>query len=102
MKTFLTSSLVAAAMLASVPATAQEQVCGEREIIVHQLENKHGEFRRSVGLQDNMVVVEVFASEHGTWTILFTKPTGISCFMAVGRSWETELAARSTTQGTAL
>ena len=76
--------------LLAAPALAQEQVCGERKVIVDQLENKHGEFRRSVGLQDNMIVVEVFASNHGTWTILFTKPTGISCFMAVGKSWETE------------
>ena len=48
-----------------MPALAQEQVCGQREIIGQQLETRHGEFRQSVGLQDNMIVVEVFASVSG-------------------------------------
>lgn len=102
MKTVLTLGLVAAATLCAVPASAQEQVCGEREIIVKQLETNHGEFRRSVGLQDNSVMVEVFASDEGNWTILFTKPSGISCFMAVGRAWENELAVQTVLPGTAL
>jgi hypothetical protein len=84
------------------PAFAQEQICGERDIIVSQLETKHGEFRRSVGLQDNSIVVEVFASDHGTWTILFTKPTGISCFMAVGKAWENDEPRDDVGVGTSL
>lgn len=102
MKTVLTSGTIAAALLFGAPAFAQTQVCGARDVIVNQLENKHGEFRRSIGLQDNMIVVEVFASVKGTWTILFTKPTGESCFVAVGRAWEEDLPIKRSAQGTAL
>ncbi|MEM6409019.1 MAG: hypothetical protein AAF700_11455 [Pseudomonadota bacterium] len=102
MKTHFFLSICTAASLSALPAIAQDQVCGQRAEIVDQLENKHGEFRRSAGLQDNMVLVEVFASDAGTWTILFTKPTGISCFMAVGRSWEEGLTKQGASAGTAL
>ena len=96
------SFAVASLVLAAAPAFAQEQVCGERGRIVQELETKHGEFRRSAGLQDNMIMVEVFASEHGTWTILFTKPTGISCFMAVGQSWHDQAPTVLPPEGTPL
>ena len=92
MKKLILGILMGGGLIAT-GASAQEQVCGERNMIVHQLETKHGEFRQSAGLQDNMIVVEVFASEQGTWTILFTKPTGISCFMAVGKAWADDLSS---------
>ena len=88
MRGVLVSGLLALMVLSPLSAMGQEQICGPRKAIVDELQTQHGEFRRSVGLQDNMVVVEVFASDAGTWTILFTKPTGISCFVAVGRAWE--------------
>ncbi|MCY4181073.1 MAG: hypothetical protein OXC60_03665 [Litoreibacter sp.] len=102
MKVKTAFAAVAATIFPPLPVLAQEQVCGERAVIVNQLENKHGEFRRSAGLQDNMVLVEVFASDAGTWTILFTKPTGLSCFMAVGRSWEDDLMKQGSSAGKAL
>ena len=94
----LALGIMATMGLMAFPATAQEQVCGERAVIVKQLETNHGEVRRSGGLQDNMVLVEVFASDQGSWTILYTKPSGISCFMAVGKSWEAETPKRSGTR----
>jgi hypothetical protein len=73
------------------PASAQNQVCAKRDRIVKQLETVHGETRRSAGLQNNSSVVEVFASEKGSWTIFVTMPTGVSCLIAVGEAWETDL-----------
>ena len=35
-------------------------------------------------------LVEVFASNNGTsWTIVVTRPDGLSCIVAVGEDWET-------------
>lgn len=102
MKTTLVLGIIAAMGLSATAASAQQQICGERKLIVQQLANKHGEFRRSVGLQENSVIVEVFASDRGTWTILFTKPTGISCFMAVGKSWENDTVTADQAPGTAI
>ncbi|MEM6941290.1 MAG: hypothetical protein AAF943_17615 [Pseudomonadota bacterium] len=95
-------ALFAATLVISAPAFASSQICGQRDAIVEQLEKKHGEYRRSIGLQSNMVVVEVFASEKGNWTILFTKPSGEACFVAVGEDWEDRLPVKKRVPGTSL
>ena len=41
-----------------------------------------------MGVASNGAVVEVFASAHGSWTIIMTYPTGMSCMMAAGDNWE--------------
>lgn len=82
------ASLVAVIFLSN-PALAQGTNCGVRQAIVDQLTNKYGESRQNVGLNENNSLVEIFAStETGTWTILVTMPTGMSCMVAAGRSWE--------------
>jgi hypothetical protein len=43
-----------------------------------------------MGLGANNAVVEVFASEEtGTWTITVTMPSGLTCLVASGQSFET-------------
>lgn len=80
---------VAAASLMGGAASAENTSCGEREMIVERLASKYGETRQSAGLNQNNGMVEVFASEEtGTWTILVTMPTGVSCLMAAGRDWQ--------------
>jgi len=63
--------------------------CGTRENVVTRLAEGFGETRQSVGIGANNAVVEVFASdETGSWTIIFTMPTGMSCLVASGQSFE--------------
>ncbi len=70
-------------------AQAQGASCANRDTIVERLSSKYGETRQSAGLNQNNGMVEVFASsETGTWTILVTMPTGVSCLMAAGRAWQ--------------
>lgn len=71
------------------PVLAQGTNCGDRQAIVDQLTNKYGESRQNVGLNENNSLVEIFASAAtGTWTILVTMPTGMSCMVAAGQSWQ--------------
>jgi len=66
-------------------------VCAERASLVSQLETRHGEVRRSVGLQQDSGVIETYANvETGTWTIIITLPTGLSCLVAVCENWREE------------
>ena len=82
------ASLLALIFL-NCPALAQGTNCGERQAIVDQLTNKYGESRQNVGLNANNSLVEIFASAAtGTWTILVTMPTGMSCLVAAGQSWQ--------------
>jgi len=81
----------AAAFIAmTTQASAQTRPhCGPRQMVVTRLADKYGETRQSVGIGSNNEMVEVFASdETGSWTILVTMPTGQSCLVASGQSFE--------------
>jgi hypothetical protein len=60
---------------------------------VRKLEERFGETLRSVGLQQDENLVEVYSSERtGTWTILMTRPDGMTCLLASGQLWEQDAA----------
>ncbi len=76
-------------LLATEGAHAQQPSCAERTAVVDRLQQQYGETRQSIGLGQNNAVVEMFASSAtGTWTILVTLPSGMSCLVASGESWE--------------
>jgi hypothetical protein len=95
----LLSLAALAVMAASAGAPAEAQmVCGERAAIVAQLERKYGETRRSIGLQQDRAVVEVYASDKtGSWTILLTDTAGKTCLIAAGEAFEALQAAEDGT-----
>ena len=70
------------------PAIAQ-QVCGERDRFTNKLENTYAERPIAMGLTEKGAVLEVFASQRGSWTFLITLPSGLTCVVASGQSWET-------------
>ena len=95
MPRILPASVLAATLSLAGVALAQEAPTGNRlpctsyDELAHQLGDRYKEAPVSAGLQANGNVLQVFASaETGTWTILSTAPTGLSCVMAVGKSWE--------------
>ena len=71
----------------TVPASAQT-VCGERVEIVNRLTDGYEEQQTSAGIARNGSLVEIFSSETGSWTIIFTVPGGQTCLMAVGENWQ--------------
>lgn len=83
-------SVSSALALAALPARGDGlQHCGPRQAIIDRLSDRFGETRQSVGLAGNNTVVETFASaETGTWTIIVTRPNGLTCLVASGQSFE--------------
>ena len=77
------------AIAVGAPVLAQQGNCAPREIVVQRLAEGYGETRRSIGLGANNAVVEVFASETGSWTITVTFPNGSTCLVASGQAFET-------------
>jgi len=73
----------------AAPSIAQAQsVCGKRESMISSLKQKFGESERGMGLSGAEAVIEIWSSdETGTWTIVMTRPNGITCVMAAGESW---------------
>ena len=86
--------LRAAVMLSGLVMTPaaeaeQRQTCAARDTVVQKLHDRFGEVLRSLGLHQSDGIVEVYSSEAtGTWTILMTRPDGMSCLIAAGQLWE--------------
>ena len=90
----LVRAATALTLLAVTPSARRRgsQACAERSRVVQKLADKFGETLRSLGLHRDDGVVEVYSSEEtGTWTILMTRPDGMSCLLAAGQRWEQDV-----------
>lgn len=88
MSQFTFSTLAAILLLAfSAPAQAQS-VCGPRAEIIKVLGNKYQEMPKAFGIAGQRNLAELFVSKSGSWTMLMTKPEGVTCILATGQSWE--------------
>ncbi len=93
MKTCIIGLTALATLALPLSAQAQGRACGERTAIIERLESGYGETRTAAGLSTQSGMIEIFASEEtGTWTIIMTMPTGQSCLMAAGNSWDSDPA----------
>lgn len=71
------------------PAQSRRQIaCSERDIVVGQLAEHYGETRRGIGLAANNTVMEIYASDSGSWTITITLASGQTCLVASGEAYE--------------
>lgn len=62
--------------------------CAAHDVIVERLGETYQETRKSLGLSADGSVVEIFASDAGTWTIVVTDVNGQSCLAAAGEAWQ--------------
>lgn len=78
------------ASLSNAPAQGGEKyLCDQRTSVVGELSQSFKEKPVAVGLQGNGTLLEVFASKDtGSWSILLTLPSGVSCLTLVGDSFE--------------
>ncbi len=83
-------TLLALALLLGVRAPASAQsVCTTHAEVTKQLESRHSESPVGIGLASTGQVLEVFTTGDGSsWTIVMTRPDGMSCLVASGDSWE--------------
>ena len=70
----------------------QADICGPRADVVAQLGGQFAESQKAIGLLGEEAVMEVFVSEHGSWTILTTDVQGVSCLVAAGEGWDDTIA----------
>ena len=84
-------SLAAAGALLIMASTASAQVvCKDRTTFLRHLGASYLEAPVAMGLANNGSVIEVLSSQGGgTWTIIVTKPSGLSCIVASGEAWDT-------------
>lgn len=68
---------------------AQPSNCGPHADLVKALSDKFGETPSATALTDAGGLLEVLAADDGsTWTILLSRPDGLSCVVAAGENWQ--------------
>ncbi len=76
-------------------STSEAAKCGSRDLIVKQLNTKFSETLQSRGLISDKLLMELFASKKGSWSILFTSPQGHTCVIATGRMWLDQIKSKN-------
>jgi hypothetical protein len=69
---------------AAGPAVAEGPVCAKREQYVAFLKRDRNETQDRVELISERTLLELFVSPAGTWTVLTTTTTGLSCLARSG------------------
>ncbi len=85
---------------AAAPAKANgimQVPCAKREDLIKLLGAKYSEKVANTGVTAVGHLVEVFVSDKGTWTVVSSQPTGISCILAAGSSWEGQIIGKNLT-----
>jgi len=94
LRTICAATVAALVLFAAsyTPAHSQSQPpCAKAAKLRASLTQTYAEVPVAAGVGDTGVLVEVFASREGSFTIVVTHPTGISCLLATGRDFMTML-----------
>ena len=84
----LMTAMVFAVFAMSGIAQAKANQCAARTDMVKALGKKFHENQAARGLVNPNVVLEIFISDQGTWTILATDTHGQSCVITAGEGWD--------------
>ncbi|MEO1017295.1 MAG: hypothetical protein AAFY56_06335 [Pseudomonadota bacterium] len=91
----MVAGFVTAGLVGVSPASAEEQQsvgglpCHAYGELADQLDQKYRETPVSMGIQSNGNLLQVFSSaDSDTWTILSIAPSGRTCVIAAGKTWE--------------
>ena len=71
------------------PAVAGAEPCGKRVDFIEYLRAAYDESPVTRGYTADGKVIEILASETGTWTAIVTAPSGETCGVAAGEGWST-------------
>jgi len=82
--------LAATTLIVTLTATAASAVgpCASRSDIIAALKNNFGEVEVGRGLSNRGHLVELFVSPEGSWTMLLSRPDGLSCLGDAGPVWD--------------
>ena len=89
MTRFLMATILAAASVSGAATQAEAAAqCAPRTDVVKALGDKFHESEAGRGLISPNVVLEIFVSEQGSWTVLASDTKGQSCVLSVGEGWD--------------
>ncbi|ASY62182.1 conserved hypothetical signal peptide protein [Sinorhizobium sojae CCBAU 05684] len=86
------AALLAAAISYPLPADAQGVVnCAQRSQVIEFLARQYAEKQAAVGLINPRAVMELYAADSGSWTLIVTDVSGRSCVIFAGQSWDAKV-----------
>ena len=71
------------------PEVAQQRSCMAREGADDKLRLEYGEKVLGHGVSKDGTLVEIFLAPSGTFTVIKTTPSGLSCVVDFGEGWQT-------------
>jgi hypothetical protein len=71
--------------------------CGSRKEMLDILTKSYGEREVAHGLANTGALAQLFVGPDGSWTIVATSPSGTSCLIGAGHSWERKPTQATTT-----
>jgi hypothetical protein len=85
------ASLVALWLLIGTSAAVAAPACTSYDTMSELLAREYTEMPVAGGLAHTGKLLQVFAAKDGSsWTVVLTRPDGMSCIVAAGRYWQTE------------
>ncbi|TSE07536.1 hypothetical protein C1D09_018560 [Mesorhizobium intechi] len=88
MATMVLGSLAISAGADQAHAAGQ---CAPRADLIKALGEKFHENEAGRGLINSSVVLEVFVSQQGSWTVVASDTTGRSCVLSAGEGWDSTM-----------
>ncbi len=83
------ATLIAVAIIPQT-ASAQQSICNSHDTLLGAFAKRYGEAptgRGLVGLGESKLMVELWTSPEGSWTMVVVTPTGMTCVKASGEGW---------------
>lgn len=93
------SVLCLVAMAGFAKAQSPETNCGPREQLIGNLDKKYHEKRVAQGLISDELMMEIYASDVGTWTYIVVGASGRACIAGFGDNFEHDTSAFKPGQG---
>jgi hypothetical protein len=85
------ASFVAPLLLIGANAALAEPACTSYDTMSEVLARQYAEIPVAAGLAHTGKLLQVFAAKDGSsWTVVLTRPDGVSCIVAAGRYWQIE------------
>ncbi len=83
-----TTFIATAAICGGVAQANAAAQCAPRAEVIKALGDKFHESEAGRGLINPNVVLEIFISDQGSWTVLASDTKGQSCVLSVGEGWD--------------
>lgn len=82
------AAIASVSLIAVAPPAASQGMCLPTRDVATRLKQTFGEVPSAGGLTEDGNLLQVYASIEGqSWTLVLTTPSGVSCVLAAGESW---------------